>query len=140
MFSFPYRPQASGQIVASHKFQKICVRKFTIKCEVFWDEVLSITCTAYIYFPNVQSSRDVYIPILANPLQPKLRYLGDKSSLLLIEILREAYMLVAINLKRPKDRQPSKNTTDLPKFKGGDLVLLKNHKNHILDAMYMPNV
>ena len=46
--------------------------------------------------------RDVYIPYLANLLQPKLRYLGDKMSLLSIEMLREAYMLVAVNLKRTR--------------------------------------
>ena len=104
MFSFPYRPQASGQIVAFHKFKKICVRKFTIKCEVFWDEVLSITCTAYTYFPNVQSSRDVYIPILANPLQPKLRYLGDKLFFVIDRDAKRGLHVSCNNLKRASDR------------------------------------
>ena len=55
--------------------------------------------------------------MLANLLQPNLRYLGGKSSLLSIEMLRQAYMLPEINLKRVSDRQPSKKTEDLKKFK-----------------------
>ena len=48
--------------------------------------------------------RDVNIPMLANKLQPKLSYLGDKSSLLSIEMSREAYMLAAVNLERARHR------------------------------------
>ena len=42
----------------------------------------------------------MYNPTLPNLLHLKLRYSGDKSSLLYEEVLREAYMLVVINLKR----------------------------------------
>ena len=95
------------------------MRKLTIKGELEWDEVLNIACTYCNSFPNDQSQesgfflmfwRDAYIPMLANLLQPKLRYLGDKSSLLSIEMLRETYMLVAVNIKRARDRQLSKIT------------------------------
>ena len=61
--------------------------------------------------------RDPYIPSLANLLQPKLGYLGDKSFLLSLEMLEQTYMLAAINVKRARDRQPSKKSKDLPKFK-----------------------
>ena len=61
--------------------------------------------------------KDVYIPTLANILQPKLRYLGDKHSLFCIEMLREAYMLAAINVKRARDRQPSKKLKEIPNSK-----------------------
>ena len=37
--------------------------------------------------------KDVYIPTLANLLKPTLRYSGDKTSLLSLEMLGEAYML-----------------------------------------------
>ena len=30
-------------------------------------------------------------------------------------------------------------TKELPKFKVGDLVLMKNHKNQTWDAKYLPN-
>ena len=45
-------------------------------------------------------------------MQPKLKYQGDKSSLLSIEILKEPYILAAINLKKARDKQPIKNTKD----------------------------
>ena len=80
---------------------------------------------------------DMYIPILTSLLKPNLQYLGDKSSLLLKEILSEAYMIAAIiNLKRARDKQPIKKTKDSTKFK---LVLLKNHKKQTWDTKYMPN-
>ena len=96
-FSSPYRPQANGCIEASHKFLKNCIRKFTMKGEVEQDKVLNIACTTYNFFPNGQNKgptfllmfgRDIYIHSQANLSQPKLRYLGDKSSLLSIQTIR----------------------------------------------------
>ena len=77
--------------------------------------------------------------MLPNLLQPKLRYLGDRSPLLSIDVLREAYMLDAVNLKRAKVTQPNKRTNEIPKFKVGDLVLLGNHKKQTKDAEYTYN-
>ena len=57
-----------------------------------------------------------------------MQYLGDKSSLLSIEMLREAYMLAAIHLKRARDKHPIQRTKDSPEFKGRDIALLWNHK------------
>ena len=37
-------------------------------------------------------------------LQMKLRYLGDTSFMLSLEMLRESYMMAAINIKKTKDR------------------------------------
>ena len=80
-----------------------------MKGEVEWDEVLNIAYTTYNFLLNGQNQesafflmfdRDVFIPTLANLLQPKFRYLGKKSSLLSIEMLREVYMLAGINSKR----------------------------------------
>ena len=72
--------------------------------------------------------KDMHIPGLADLLQPKLWYVGNKSSLLSGEMLREAYMLAAIYLKRAGDKQPTEKTKDPPKFKVRDLLFLKNHK------------
>ena len=69
--------------------------------------------------------------MLANLLQPRLRYLGDKSSLLPVEMLRQAYMLVAVNIKRVRDSQPSKRMKEL--------VLLNNNKKQNWDAKDTPN-
>ena len=59
--------------------------------------------------------------------------------LLYIEMLREAYILIEINLKRTRDRILRMKTKDLPKFKVGDLVLLKNNIKQNWDARYMPH-
>ena len=72
------------------------------------------------------------IPTFANMLQPKLRYLDNVSSMLSLEVPREAYKMVAINLRKGRDRQPSKIVEEIPKFKAGDFVLLRNLKKTIL--------
>ena len=61
--------------------------------------------------------RAVYVPSLANLLQLKLRYLGDKSSLPFVEMLREFNVQATINLKSGRDRQPGKGTKEIPKCK-----------------------
>ena len=48
-------------------------------------------------------------------------------------------MLVAINLKKVRDKQPIKKTKDPPKFKIGYLVLLKNHKEQNCDTKFPYN-
>ena len=64
--------------------------------------------------------------------------MDDTSILLSLEMLREAYMLAAVNLKKARDRQPKKVTNIFPNFKVSGLVLLRNHKNHTpWDARYM---
>ena len=42
--------------------------------------------------------------------------------------------------KKVRDRKCSMKTKDLPKFKAGNLVLLRNHEKHNRDAKYMPNL
>ena len=72
------------------------IRKFTTKSEVEWDKILSITSTAHNFSSVVEVKsqdfplmfgRDVYIPTLANLLQPKLRYSEGESSMHSIEML-----------------------------------------------------
>ena len=73
------------------------------------DKVLNIVCTIYNFFSNIQSQessfflmfgRYVYLPTQANLLQSKLRYIADASALLSVEMLRKAYTLLAVNLKK----------------------------------------
>ena len=73
-------------------------------------------------------------------LQPKLIYIGKTSSMMPLKMLREAYMIAAVNFKKAQDRQLGKKVKDIPEFKVGDLALLKNHKkSHPLDAKYISN-
>ena len=112
-----------------------------------WKDILRIAWPDYNFFPNGPSQefglflmfeRDVYIPMLASVLQPKLRYLGDRSSLLSVEMVSEAYMLTSLNLK--EQERSSKMTKDILKIKVGDLVLLQNHKKQILGTKCMTNI
>ena len=68
-----------------------------------------------------------------------LQYLGDKSSLLLIEMMRKTYMLAAIDLKRAREKQPINRTKDLFKFKVRDLLLLQNDKKQLWDTKCISN-
>ena len=70
-------------------------------------------------------------PTLANLLQSMIRHVRDESSLCSLEMLSEAYMLAAVNLKRARDRQPNKVIKAKPIFKVGNLVLGRNFKKQI---------
>ena len=103
-----HRPQADGWIEASHKFLNNCIRKFTKNGEVEWDEVPNSAHVVYNFFPNSQiqesyfflmMGRDAYNSTVAILLQPKLRYLGNTCTLLSLEMLRQANILVAVDLK-----------------------------------------
>ena len=103
----------------------------------------------YTFFPNGQSQesrfflmfwRNVYNPTLENLLQPKLRYAAGASALFLLEMLREAYMLASVNLKRAKNRQTNKMTRKITNFKVGDFWLLMSHnKQSQWNAKYVSN-
>ena len=69
--------------------------------------------------------RDPLLP-LTTLLRPKLRYLGNEESILLLESLQNIYQLVVTNLKTAcEKRQPSLIVDS--KLREGDLVLVKNH-------------
>ena len=69
--------------------------------------------------------RDPLLP-LNKLLQPKVRYLGNDENILSLGALKNMYQLVATNLKLVcEKRQP--NLYINPKFKEGDLVLVKDH-------------
>ena len=54
-------------------------------------------------------------------------------------MLKEAYMLAEINLKRASDKQPIKKTKHLQKFQARDPVTLRNYNKQNWDTNYMPN-
>ena len=69
--------------------------------------------------------RDPLLP-LNKLLQPNVRYLGNDENILSLEALKNTYQLLATNLKLAREkRQP--NLYMNPKFKEGDLVLIKDH-------------
>ena len=78
-----------------------------ITAELEWDDVITLACAAYNFFPNEHSrespfflmfGRDPLIP-LNKLLRPKLRYLGNEEGILSLETLQNIYQLVVTNLK-----------------------------------------
>ena len=56
--------------------------------------------------------------------------ISGRQSLLSLQMFRETYILVAVNCKKARDKQPIKEDkrSPPPKFKVRDIVLIKNHK------------
>ena len=132
VYSPPYRPQSNGRIESFHYFLKACIAKH-INPQLEWDDVVPLACVAYNFLPNEHSressfflmyGRDPLLP-LNKLLQPKVRYLGNDENILSLEALKNIYQLVVTNLKPAcEKRQP--NLYINPKFKEGDLVLVKD--------------
>ena len=130
VYSPPYIPQSNGRIESFHYFLKECIAKH-INPQLEWDDV---ACTAYSFLPNEHSrespfflmnGRDPLLP-LNKLLQPKVRYLGNDENILSLEVLKNIYQLVVTNLKLAHEKRQS-NLYINPKFKEGDLVLVKDH-------------
>ena len=91
--------------------------------------MLYITCSQIIKARNqvFLHLEGVYVATLADLLPHKLRYLGDESSLLSLEMLREIYMLVkgketdkaakCNKFEREGNRQNNKMTKEIPDIK-----------------------
>ena len=141
----PYRPQSNGRIQSFHYFLKECIAKH-INPQLEWDEVVPLACAAYNFLPNEHSrespfflmyGRDPLLP-LNKLLQPKVRYLGNDENILSLEALKNIYQLVVTNLKLAcEKRQP--NLYINPKFKEGDLVLVKDHTAKVFQPRFKEN-
>ena len=132
-YSPPYRPQSNGRIESFHYFLKACIAKH-ITPQLEWDDVIPLACAAYNFFPNEHSrespfflmfGRDPLLP-LTKLLRPKLRYLGNKESILSLESLQNIYQLVVTNLKIAREKRYPSLAVD-SKLREGDLVLIKDH-------------
>ena len=60
-----------------------------------------------------------------NWAQYGLRYLGSDKDMICLDKLRKAYMLAALNTKEAHSKQ-SKQKYDVPTYKIGDLVMIRN--------------
>ena len=69
--------------------------------------------------------RDPLLP-LTKLLRPKLKYLGNKESILSLESLQNIYQLVVTNLKLAREKRQPNLIVDT-KLWEGDLVLIKDH-------------
>ena len=103
--------------------------------------MLPYATAAFNWFPNEHSQKsphflyfgcDPYLPHLAAFLKPKLRYLGSDEGMICPDKLRQASILAALNIKEAHSKQNKEKYDDVPQYKIGHLVMIKNFdKNQI---------
>ena len=60
--------------------------------------------------------------------------------MIFLDKLRQAYMLAALNMREAPSKQPKQKYDDVPNYKIGDLVMIKNFdRKSTWDAKYIPN-
>ena len=146
VFSPAYTPQSNGRLEGWHRFFKACIAKHIRGGDVEWDELVPLAVSAYNFFPCQSTKespfllmfgRDPMTPI-AQLLEPKLRYYGEKGNFLQMDSLRRLYAVVAENVKKARDQQPQKRETPL-KLKVNDLVMVKDPDAAVFQPRYQPN-
>ena len=146
VFSPAYNPQSNGRLEGWHRFFKACIAKHIRGGDVEWDELVPLAVSAYNFFPCQSTKespfllmfgRDPMTPI-AQLLEPKLRYYGEKGNFLQMDSLRRLYAVVAENIKKARDQQPQKKETPL-KLKVNDLVMVKDPDAAVFQPRYQPN-
>ena len=146
VFSPAYTPQSNGRLEGWHRFFKACIAKHIRGGDVEWDELVPLAVSAYNFFPCQSTKespfllmfgRDPMTPI-AQLLEPKLRYYGEKGNFLQMDSLRRLYAVVAENIKKVRDQQPQKIESPL-KLKVNDLVMVKDPDAAVFQPRYQPN-
>ena len=146
VFSPVYTPQSNGRLEGWHRFFKACIAKHIRGGDVEWDELVPLAVSAYNFFPCQSTKespfllmfgRDPMTPI-AQLLEPKLRYYGEKGNFLRMDSLRRLYAVVAENIKKVRDQQPQKIETPL-KLKVNDVVMVKDPDAAVFQPRYQPN-
>ena len=146
VFSPAYTPQSNGRLEGWHHFFKACIAKHIRGGDVEWDELVPLAVSAYNFFPCQSTKespfllmfgRDPMTPI-AQLLEPKLRYYGEKGNFLQMDSLRRLYAVVAENIKKVRDQQPQRMETPL-KLKVNDMVMVKDPDAAVFQPRYQPN-
>ena len=146
VFSPAYTPQSNGRLEGWHRFFKACIAKHIRGGDVEWDELVPLAVSAYNFFPCQSTKespfllmfgRDPMTPI-AQLLEPKLRYYGEKGNFLQMDSLRRLYAVVAENIKKVRDQQPQRMETPL-KLKVNDMVMVKDPDAAVFQPRYQPN-
>ena len=95
-----YNPKGNGYIENIYSFLKTCINSLT------WDKVAHIACATDYFVTNEHSKesalflgfgRDVDTPIMQLP-NSNIRYRGDQQSFLILDALRNMYMVLSIIL------------------------------------------
>ena len=83
---------------------------------------------------------DSYLPHLAALLQPKLRCLGLDKAMIYLDKLRQTYMLAALNTKEAHSKQNKDKYDDIPQYKIGDLVMIRNFDKYQIGTQSIFNI
>ena len=117
------------------RFINDSIWKFSTDSMLEQDQLLTYATAAINWFPNEHSQEsphflycgcNPHLPHLATFLQPKLRYLGSDEGMTCLDKLYQTYMLTALNTKEAHSKQKQDKHDDVPRFKIGDLVMIKN--------------
>ena len=146
IFSPVYMPQSNGRLEGWHRFFKACIAKHVRGQEVEWDELVPLAVSAYNFFPCQSSKESLFLlmfgrdPItpVAQLLEPKLRYYGEKGNFLQMDSLRRLYAVVAENLKKARKKGNEQQNKQLG-VKINDLVLVKDPDSAVFELRFQPN-
>ena len=142
-----YTPQSNGRLEGWHRFFKACIAKHIRGGDVEWDELVPLAVSAYNFFPCQSTKespfllmfgRDPMTPI-AQLLEPKLRYYGEKGNFLQMDSLCRLYAVVVENIKKVRDQQPQRIESPL-KLKVNDLVMVKDPDAAVFQPRYQPRL
>ena len=146
IFSPVYTPQSNRRLEGWHRFFKACIAKHICGGGVEWDELVPLAVSAYNFFPCQSSKESPFVlmfgrdPItpVAKLLEPRLRYYGEKGSVLKMDTLRRLYTVVVQNICKAREKLPKKE--DEPhSFKVNDMVLVKDPDAAVFKPRYQPN-
>ena len=136
----PCYPQSNGKLESSHRFIKDYL-EISIDGTLELDQLLPYATAAFNWLPNKHSQEspnflyfryDPYLPHHAAFLQPKLRYLGSGKGMTHLDKLKQTYTWAALNTKEAYSKQNIDKYNDIPQYKTGDLIMIKNfNKNQI---------
>ena len=136
-FTSPRTPKANSVIERCHSYIKNSIAKLKMNQPTMdWDFVIHMVTYSYNITPRQSTGesswflffgRDPYIPRLQSVLSHKIRYYGDSSSCISLDMMNTLYEETVKELKLARDREPP----DLSKvtdhtFQPGDRVLLRN--------------
>ena len=146
IFSPVYTPQSNGRLEGWHRFFKACIAKHVRGHEVEWDELVPLVISAYNFFPCQSSKESPFLlmfgqdPItpVAQLLEPKLRYYGEKGNFLQMDSLRRLYAVVTENLKKARTNGNEQQNKTLG-VKINDLVLVKDPDSAVFEPRFQPN-
>ena len=104
----------------------------------------TLATAAYNFLPNEHSRESPFFIMfgydprlpLAKLFQRKLRYLGTEETVLSLQALRNMYLVIAENLRKAREKNPTTHTTMTTPIQPNQLVTLKVHIRKTLAPRY----